>query len=132
VIVLDTSVVVDLLLDLPPHADAIRDRVRREAPALAAPHLLDVEVAQVLRRYVRAGDIRLESARSALRALRMLPIVRYPHTPLLERALELRDNVTAYDAMFLALAEGLAAPLLTRDGALGAIPGAWAVVEVLG
>ena len=131
-IVLDSSVAIDLLLDLPPHAEVIRRRIRAEAPALAAPHLLDVEVAQVLRRHVRTRGISQARAREALADLLALPLTRYPHGPLLERALDLRGNVTAYDGVFLALAEALGAPLFTRDRGLARVPGCRAAVEVLG
>jgi len=131
VIVLDASVVVDLLLDLPPHAATIAARIRAEAPALAAPHLLDVEVAQVLRRHCLGGAIEPSFVQAALEDLAALPIIRYPHTPLLTRAFALRNNVTIYDALYLVLAEALAAPLLTRDRALATVPGYDATVELV-
>jgi predicted nucleic acid-binding protein len=130
-IVLDASVVVDLLLDLPPHAGRIIRRIQQEAPALVAPHLLDAEVAQVLRRYVLRGEVPVADAAAALEDLAGLPIIRYPHTPLLARAFALRANATIYDALYLVLAEALAVPLLTRDTALAAIPGHGAQVEVV-
>ncbi len=130
-IVLDASVVVDLLLGIQPHARAITARVRDEAPDLAAPHLMDAEVGQVLRRFVLAGRVDGTRAELALEDLAALPLVRYPHARLLPRALELRDNATVYDALYLALAEGLGAPLLTRDAALGEVPGVRARVEVI-
>jgi predicted nucleic acid-binding protein len=132
VIVLDASVVVDLLLDLPPYAERIVARIQREAPALIAPHLLDAEVAQVLRRYVLRGEVLAADAEAALEDLAALPITRYPHTPLLARAFALRANATVYDALYLVLAEALAVPLLTRDTALATIPGHGAQVEVVG
>jgi predicted nucleic acid-binding protein len=130
-IVLDASVVVDLLLWLPPHAGTIAARVRGESPHLGVPHLLDVEVAQVLRRYVLRGEVTSELAGQCLLDLEGLPLVRYPHTPLLRRAFELRENATLYDGVYLALAEALDAVLLTRDGALAGVPGHDARVEVL-
>ena len=130
-IVLDASVVVDFLLRLPPHADAITARIVAEAPDLAAPHLLDVEVAQVLRRFFLRGEVTGELARTVLADLGDLPLVRYPHVLLLQRAFELRENVTMYDGVYLALAEALDATLLTRDSALAAIPGHAARVEVV-
>lgn len=131
-IVLDASVVVDLLLDLPPHVETIATRIRTEAPALAAPYLLDVEVAQVLRRHCLGGAIEPGFAQAALEDLTALPITRYPHTPLLTRAFALRDNVTMYDAVYLVLAEALGAPLLTRDRALTTVAGYDGVVELVG
>lgn len=85
---------------------------------LHAPHLLDVEVAQVLRRYVRSKDILPERGAEALADLASLPINRYPHFVLLPRIWQLRHNLTAYDAAYVALAEALDATLVTRDRAL--------------
>lgn len=130
-IVLDASVVVDLLLDLSPHAEQIATLIRLEAPALAAPHLLDAEVAQVLRRHVLGGELEPDIAHAALEDLAALPITRYPHTPLLTHAFALRDNVTIHDALYLVLADALRAPLLTRDKVLADVPGHGAKVEVL-
>lgn len=130
-IVLDASVVIDLLLDTRGAADAIRERVRADAKGLAAPHLLDAEVGQVLRRFVLAGQLLPERAEDALQDLADLPLIRHAHGPLLGRAFELRDNATIYDGLYLALAEGLEAPLLTRDSALASAPGHRARVEVV-
>jgi predicted nucleic acid-binding protein len=98
--------------------------------SLHAPHLLDVEVAQVLRRYSVAGNITPERGRQALTDLVDFPIHRSPHDVLLPRIWELRHNVTAYDAAYLALAEALAAPLVTCDARLASAPGHAARVEV--
>src|SRR2546427_567108 len=111
-IVVDASVVVDLLLHIPPHAETIRQRLRREVPNLAAPHLLDAEVGQALRRYTLNGDLNPARADQALVDLAALPLVRYPHTALLRRAFDLRDNVSVYDALYVALAEAMQVPLL--------------------
>jgi predicted nucleic acid-binding protein len=123
VIVLDASAALDFLLNLAPRAAFVEQRIIEAAAQLAAPHLLDAEVAQVLRRYVMRGELSANEALSVLADLGDLPIVRYPHGPFLERAFELRDNATIYDALYLALAESLGAPLLTSDKALAAIPG---------
>ena len=131
-IVLDASAVIDLLLGLPPHAAAVAGLLAAEAPQVFAPHLLDVEVAQVIRRRVRGGTLRAADAVDALRVLAALPIVRYPHLPFIERAFELRDDATMYDAVYLVLAETLGATLVTRDRSLAAVPGAGATVQVLG
>lgn len=131
-IVLDASAALDFLLWVPPHGETVAARIRASGPALAAPHLLDAEVAQVLRRFVRREEIPVEVARAALEDLDALPIVRYPHGPLLHRAFDLRNNATIYDALYLVLAEALDAPLLTRDASLAAIPGHLARVEVVG
>jgi predicted nucleic acid-binding protein len=82
---------------------------------LHAPHLVDVEVAQVLRRFERSGSVTSDRAAEVLQDLGDLPIARYPHDFLLGRVWTLRRNVTACDAMFLALAEALGATLVTRD-----------------
>ena len=128
-IVLDASAVLDLLLNLPPRAECVRRRVAEEAPDLHAPHLIDAEVAQVLRRFVLRGELAPAAAAAALDDLSGLPIARYPHAPFLGRALELRDNATVYDALYLVLAEVLSAPLLTSDSALSGVPGHRARVE---
>lgn len=130
-IVLDASAVVDLLLGLPPHDATVAGLLAAEVPHVFAPHLLDVEVAQVIRRRARSGAVRTSDAVDALRVLASLPIIRHPHLPFLERAFELRDNLTVYDAIYLVLAEALGATLVTRDRALGAVPGAGARVQVL-
>lgn len=123
---------IDLLVAVEPHAKEIRDLVVRHASALAIPHLLDVEVAQALRRLVRAGDLTAADAGDTLVALRELPLRRYPHLPLMTRVFELRANVTAYDGVYLALAEGLDAELYTRDRRLARAPGHGARVRVIG
>ena len=131
-IVLDASAVVDLLLNVPVRSAIVAERVAQETPDLHAPHLLDVETAQALRRYVIRGDISREQAVFALEDLGDLPLTRYPHHPFLERAFELRNNATVYDAIYLVLAESLGAVLLTSDTALASVPGHGAVVEVVG
>jgi predicted nucleic acid-binding protein len=131
VIVLDASVVVDFVLALPPHRDTIVRRIGEHARELAAPYLLDAEVGQVLRRFVLAGTVAPNRAEQAIQDFLALGLTRYPHVPLLARAFELRDNATVYDALYLALAEALGATLLTRDAALGVVPGHRARVEVL-
>ena len=131
-LVVDASAIIDLLLNRQPNAQAVARRLRAAAPNLAAPHLIDAEVGQVLRRFVLRGEMGADYARTALRDLADLPLTRYPHLPLLERAFALRDNATVYDALYLALAEALRCPLLTADGDLDAIPGHRVRVEVLG
>lgn len=83
-----------------------------------APHLIDLEVAQVLRRYVRSSVVSAERGAEALGDLVDFPLTRYAHYILLNRIWQMRDGLTAYDAAYLALAEALDAPLVTRDRAL--------------
>jgi len=99
--------------------------------ALHAPHLLDVEVAHVIRRYAASGDIDNGRGRTALVDMADYPLVRHPHDFLLARVWELRNNLTAYDAVYVALAEALDAPLLTRDRRLAAAAGHRAEIELV-
>jgi predicted nucleic acid-binding protein len=108
----------------------VEDRLFSRGESLHAPHLLDVEVAQVLRRYAAAGELTPERGREALMDLADFPVYRYPHDVLLPRIWELRHNLTAYDAAYMALAETLAAPLVTCDARLGSAPRHRAKVEV--
>jgi predicted nucleic acid-binding protein len=130
VIVLDASAVLELLLGTKAGA-RVAHRIESERETLSAPHLLDLEVAQVLRRFLREGDIDLARGEQALEALRVLDIARYAHDLFLPRIWQLRDSVTAYDAAYLALAEALAAPLLTADARLGRARGHRARVEIV-
>ena len=129
-IVLDASAVLELLLETP-RAGLVRERIGRVEESLHAPHLLDVEVAQVLRRYHLAGSLSAERGAQALLDLADLDITRYPHDVLLSRIWELRATVTAYDAAYLAVAEVLGSPLLTFDRRLASAPGHLARVELL-
>ena len=97
---------------------------------LHAPHLIDLEIAQVLRRYVRSAVISAERGAEALTDLVDFPLTRYPHFVLLTRIWQMRHGLTAYDAAYLALAEALDAPLITRDRAL-ARAGSQVRVEVI-
>jgi predicted nucleic acid-binding protein len=130
VIVLDASAAVALVL-VEPAAVAIQSWLVRPSMSLHAPHLIDVEVTQVLRRYWLAGDLDATVAHERLQLYLDLPITRHAHEALLIRAWQMRANVTAYDAMYLSLAEALDAPLITLDAKLAGAPGHRARVELI-
>jgi len=117
VIVLDASALVELVLDTP-SGRIVAERIADPMIGLHTPHLADVEVVQALRRYVREKEIDTEAAATALNDLRALDLQRHAHEPLLERVWELRDNLSAYDAVYAALTEVLDAVLVTCDGPL--------------
>ena len=129
-IVLDASAVLELVLGTD-RGRRIGHRIAPRAETLHAPHLLDVEVLQAVRRYARAGEIGEVRARTALMALRDLDATRYAHDVLLERMWALRENMTAYDAAYVALAEGLDCPLLTTDRKLASAPGCSVAIELV-
>jgi len=131
VIVADASVIIDVILRTP-GSDRVATRLLDEKETLHAPHLLDIEVAQVLRRYVARQELHEDRARNAISLLVAFPLTRYSHEPLLERIWELRANITAYDAAYVALAEALGAVLLTRDAKLASAPAAARVAELIG
>jgi predicted nucleic acid-binding protein len=130
VIVIDASAAVEWLL----HSSAgwrIEKRIYADDnESLHAPHLLDLEVAHTLRRLVREHTLSAERAEDALSDLLILRILRHPHHSLLPRIWQLRHNLSAYDAAYVALAETLAAPLLTRDSRLASASGHTAQVEL--
>jgi len=128
-IVLDTSAVVDWLLQTPV-GQRIEQRIYERNETLHSVHLLDVEFAQVLRRLVREGTLAPKRAEEAIEDLIALRITRYAPVLFLDRIWQLRQNLSAYDAAYVALAEELKAPLITRDQRLAAAPGHGAVVEV--
>lgn len=129
-IVLDASAAVEWLLQTT-LGGRVEERLFARADTLHAPHLLDVEVAQVLRRYAAAGIITPPRGREALDDLLDLALTRYPHGVLLWRVWELRDNLTTYDAAYVALAEALDAPLVTCDSRIASAPGHHARVELV-
>ncbi len=129
-IVVDASALVESLLRLPAAA-RIDERIFAAGESLHAPHFIDIEVAQVVRRYHAAGDIDAERGRVALALLSEFPLRRHRHTALLPRMWELRNNLTAYDAAYVALAEALEAPLLTRDRKIASAPGLSARMELV-
>lgn len=129
-IVLDASAALDWLLQTPA-GQRIEDRLHSRAESLHAPHLVDVEVTQVLRRLVRERTVAANRADDAIRDFLDLRLTRYPHFVLLPRIWELRHSLSAYDATYVALAELLDAPLLTRDKKMASAAGHYAVVEVI-
>jgi predicted nucleic acid-binding protein len=114
VIVIDASALLEVLLHTPLGA-AIEARLLGALESLHSPHLLDVEITQVIRRFVMAREIEAERAQAALDDFMGFPIWRHPHGFLLPRVWALRNNFTAYDAVYVALAEVLDATLLTHD-----------------
>jgi predicted nucleic acid-binding protein len=130
VIVLDASAAIEWLLQSLAGIK-IDKRIFAVSESLHAPHLLDIEVAQVLRRYVREKMITTQRGQEALEDLAGLPLDRYPHDFLIPRVWELSATLTAYDAVYVALAELLDAPLLTCDGRIASASGHSANVEVV-
>jgi predicted nucleic acid-binding protein len=130
VLVVDASALVVALADDGPDGDLVRVRLRGES--LAAPELVDLEVVSVLRKQLAIGALDRRRAGLALTDLADLPLRRAPHLPLLARCWELRENLTVYDAAYVALAEALDVPLVTADTRLGRAPGTTCHIEVLG
>ena len=126
-IVVDASAVVDALVQEPPNV-ALRERV--DGGGFQAPHLIDIEVTNALRRLVARGALSADRAADTRDDFAALNIRRYPHRPLLDRVWELRDRLTPYDAAYVALAELIGAPLVTCDARLGRARGHEAVVEI--
>lgn len=130
ILVLGASVAVDLLLHREPGYSLIKSRII-SAGWLAAPHLLDAEVTQALRRFVLRNELDSLHAEKEIHNLQDLPLERYPHSPLLKRAFNLKNNLTIYNALYVALAEGLNAQLLTRDKGIGKKPNIYATIAVI-
>ena len=126
-IVVDAGLVVAALVAA--DAGAVREALREEE--LAAPSLLDLEVLSALRGLSRGGQLPEPRARAAVRDLGALPIQRHDHLPLLNRCWQLRDNLTVYDAAYVALAEAMQATLLTGDRRLSGASGPQCPLEVL-
>lgn len=120
-IVLDASAVIEALMRTPKGL-LVRQRIFASTD-IHAPHLLDVEVLHGLRRMVRRGDMSVPQALMALQVFQDLDIIRYPHSGFMRRIWALRENVSAYDAAYVALAEALGAQLITCDARLGSAPG---------
>lgn len=129
-IVVDASALIEVLLNTEA-APPIATRLFDERETLHAPHLIDLEITQVLRRYTLAGELEPARGAEALADLGDVPLTRYPHALFLERIWALRSNATAYDAAYLVLAEALGATLVTCDTALTSVPSHGARVEVL-
>lgn len=121
-IVVDASVVATAVSVQGEDGDRARDRLLA-GNSLHAPHLVDLEVASVLRRRAREGDISESEAGQALEELTRLPLTRYPHFPLLPRIWELRSNLSSYDGAYVALAEALGCTLVTGDRRIAGAPG---------
>ena len=127
--VLDASAAIDWLLQTPTGLK-IERRIYSQNESLHAPHLLDLEVSQVLRRLVREATISAQRADQAIQDLLDLRVTRYPHFALLPRIWRLRHNLSAYDAAYVVLAEKLTATLITRDARLASTTGHSATVEL--
>lgn len=128
-IVLDASAAVEWLLQTTTGLQ-IERRIYSRNESMHSPHLLDIEVAHVLRRFVRENRVSAQRAEQALHDLVALSITRYPHDVFLGRIWQHRQNLSAYDAAYVTLAEDLGAPLITRDQRLSSAPGHTARIEV--
>ena len=128
-LIVDASCLYEVLADAP-RSERVRARLALD-PDQAAPHVVDVEVLSIVRRDRMLGRLDATAARQAVEDLRDWPGERFGHGGLLERAWELRGNVRAWDAVYVALAEALDATLLTLDARLGRAPGLECPVEVL-
>ncbi len=126
-IVLDASAAIDLLLELQPAAGWVEERLAEEA--IHAPSVIDLEVTAAMQKLVSRQVIEVDRAELALVDLVAMPVNRYPSTRLLERIWALRENLTPYDAAYVALAETLDATLLTTDDRLARAPGHLAAIE---
>jgi predicted nucleic acid-binding protein len=122
VIVLDSSAAIDYLLAYEPNASWVEEHLRVD-PDLHVPHLFDIEIVGAVRRKVLFGDLSQARGKQAVLDVVDLDVTRYPHTPFLARIWELRRNLTAYDAPYVALAEALGVPLVTTDRSLAGAPG---------
>jgi predicted nucleic acid-binding protein len=132
VIVIDASALVELLVGGTPRAAKLAVRIAHPLESLHAPHLIDLEIVSVLRGLEARKQVSPQAAAQAIADLIALDLVRYPHDTLVPRAWQLRGNLTAYGAAYIALAENLAVPLVTCDGKLAAAPGNRARVELFG
>jgi predicted nucleic acid-binding protein len=129
VIVVDASALLEFLLQTP-LGTRVEARLLRD-DEFHCPHLIDVEVTQGLRRLVRAREVSADRAAEAIQDLVDLDLHRHAHLDLLTRAWKLRENMTAYDAMYVALAEALDATVVTCDTPLAKAAGHRAHIEVI-
>ena len=129
-LVLDASIVLELLIN-GRRASRIRRLLEHSTGSWHAPELIDVEVVQVLRRYVLHGWIEPVHGETAIQALRDFDLVRHEHSWMLPRVWQLRNNLTAYDAVYLTLAEALPARLVTADRAFASVAGDQITVELI-
>jgi predicted nucleic acid-binding protein len=130
VIVVDASALLEFLLQTSIGV-RVEARLFRDEDELHAPHLVDVEVVQGLRRLVRMGEVSSGRADEAIADLTDLDLHRHPHVDLLSRAWKLRDNVSAYDAMYISLAEAIEATIVTCDSPLAKAPGRRVRIDVI-
>lgn len=129
-IVVDASALLEFLLQTP-LGTRVEGRLFRGEQELHAPHLVDVEVTQGLRRLARMGEVSSDRAADAIADLVDLDLHRHAHLDLLARAWKLRESISAYDAMYVALAEMLDAPVVTCDARLAKARGHRAHVELI-
>lgn len=128
-IVLDASAALEWLLQTPA-GQAIEQRIYSRSESLHCPHLIDLEVAQVLRRLVRESTISAHRSQEAIQDLLDLRIARYPHFVFLPGIWRYRHNFSAYDAAYVTLAEELGATLITRDPRLASAAGRLTAIEL--
>jgi predicted nucleic acid-binding protein len=130
VIVLDASALVEVILRTPT-GGAVERRMFASAETLHAPHLIDIETTHVLRRYVANGTIDAKRGSEAVHDIGTLSLLRYGHAGLLPRVWEMRNNLSAYDAVYVALAQVLNATLLTCDRRLASAAGHRVRIETM-
>ena len=128
-IVLDASAAIELVLSTTTGRH-VSDRIADEREVIHVPHLIDVELIHVIRRFVLRQVIDAARGEMAIRLWRMLDVQRYEHEPFAMRIWQLRDNFSAYDATYVALAEALSAPLITADQRLARAPGSPVRIEI--
>ena len=128
-IVLDASAAIELVLNTSA-GKQVGDRIADEREAIQAPHLIDVELVHVIRRFAMRNVIGAARGEAAIRLWRMLDVQRHDHEPFMARIWQLRDNFSAYDATYVALAEALSAPLITADRRLASAPQSAVPIEL--